>query len=820
MDVEVKSKDAEISVKSLNFKDILVQKRDGRVEKFDVNKIHTVLEHACAGITGVSVSDVVMAARLTFYDGMSSSDIHRSLTKAAADLISEDSPNYQTVAGRLLNFDIRKMAWGGMNPPRLYDHITRMVSLGFYSDDLLTHYDEQAWDKMNGIIDHAKDLKMSHIGVAEYMTKYSVRDRSRSDLFPLETPQITYILIAALKCIDTKAIKDIKSYYGDISNHNISLPTPIMAGLRTSVKQYSSCVLIESADSLNSIIDTSGAIIRYVSKKAGIGLCASAIRAEGDKIGNGEVKHTGVIPFFRYYESSVKSCSQGGVRGGSATLYVSLWHPEIENILVLKNNKGTQDTRVRKLDYGIQINDYLYQRLVDEKNITLFSPGDVPDMYEAFFADKAKFAKLYEKYEADPTIKKRTISAQELFSKLMVERKDTGRIYIFNVDNVNDHSSFLEPIRMSNLCAEITLPTSPVGQVSQTKVNVTKDRLFDFMQETYANSSVNKVVPVEDLGDSFEMLVEEDTGRIALCTLSAMNLGNIKSLDDLEGWMYNAVKGLDNLLEYQSYPLPAAHQATLDYRPLGIGVINLAYYLAKNGFKYGDDGANQLIHDTFEAIQFYGIKASIQLAKERGPCRLWKKTKYGQGLLPIDHYNKNVDKLVAPNYKLDWESLRPDLLKYGIRNATITALMPAESSAKISNSTNGVEPIRSLVTVKGNKANISRQVAPAMTKLKNKYDLLWDMRSMAGVIKTMAVIQKFVDQSISTNLSYNPLHWPDGKIPISVMLKDVLLCNKFGIKTLYYHNTNDNRDEDMVDADKVEELAEELVEEVCDSCTI
>lgn len=768
--------------KSLNFKEILVKKRDGSLEAFNADKIHKMLERSCEDLTGVSVSDVVMAAHLTFFDGMTSQEIHGAITKAAADLITETNPNYQYVAGRLLNYDLRKTAWGGMAPPNLYDHVVKMANRGFYDESLLEMYDVAAWNKMNEIIDHDRDLRMSHIGVSEYTTKYSVRDRSEVKFTPLETPQITYMMIAAIMCSDTKSIKDIRSYYNDISNFNISLPTPIMAGMRTSDKQFSSCVLIECGDDLDSIGATASAIMKYISKKAGIGIGASAIRAEGSSVGKAKaVKHTGVVPFYRVFESSVKSCSQGGVRGGSATLYTMLWHLEIEDIIVLKNNKGTPDSRVRKLDYGIQINNFLYERLVTGGNVTLFSPHDTPGLHDAFFADKAKFAELYVKYENDPSIRKKTVPAAELFGKVMMERKDTGRIYIFNVDNVNDHSSFLEPIKMSNLCAEITLPT----------------------------------VPLQHLYD--------ENGRIALCTLSAMNLGNIKSLDDLEGWMYNAVKGLDNLLDYQEYPLPAAYESNLDYRPLGIGVINLAYYLAKNGVKYGEPEANQLIHDTFEAIQFYGIKASIQLAKERGPCREWKKTKYGQGLLPIDHYNKNVDQLVKPNYKLDWESLRPDLLKYGIRNATITALMPAESSAKVSNSTNGVEPVRALITVKGNKSNVSKQVVPEIVKLKNRYDFLWDMTSMAGVIKTMAVIQKFVDQSISTNLSYNPAHFPDGMISMGTMLKDLLLCNKFGIKTLYYHNTNDQRDVSMVDDDKVtvvESLPQEQEEDVCDSCTI
>lgn len=809
--------------KSLNFKEILVKKRDGTLEAFNADKIHKMLERSCEDLTGVSVSDVVMAAHLTFFDGMTSQEIHGAITKAAADLITEANPNYQYVAGRLLNYDLRKTAWGGMAPPNLYDYVVKMVSKGFYDEELLKMYDAAAWNKMNEIIDHDRDLKMSHIGVNEYVTKYSVRDRSETKFTPLETPQITYMMIAAIMCSDTKSIKDIRSYYNDISNFHISLPTPIMAGMRTSDKQFSSCVLIECGDNLDSIGASASAIMKYISKKAGIGIGASAIRAEGSSVGKAKaVKHTGVVPFYRVFESSVKSCSQGGVRGGSATLYTMIWHLEIEDIIVLKNNKGTPDSRVRKLDYGIQINDFLYDRLATGGNITLFSPHDTPGLHDAFFADKEKFAELYVKYENDPSIRKKTVPAPELFAKIMMERKDTGRIYIFNVDNVNDHSSFLDPIKMSNLCAEITLPTVALGTVEKKSLIVPHADFLETVRATTEDRSVNGFTLGQHTAETVEMIVDHDAARIALCTLSAMNLGNIRSLDDLEGWMYNAVKGLDNLLSYQDYPVSASYEAMLDYRPLGIGVINLAYYLAKNGVKYGEPEANQLIHDTFEAIQFYGIKASIQLAKERGPCRLWKRTKYGQGLLPIDHYNKNVDQLVKPTYKLDWESLRPDLLKYGIRNATITALMPAESSAKVSNSTNGVEPVRALITTKGNKANVSKQVVPEIVKLKNRYDFLWDMKSMAGIIKTMAVIQKFVDQSISTNLSYNPAHFEGEMISMKVMLKDLLLCNKFGIKTLYYHNTNDQRDVSMVDESKavVVESTETLQEEACDSCTI
>lgn len=770
---------------------ISVKKRNGKFETFNIEKIHKMVEIACEGLAGVSVSDIEMQAHLSFVNGITTTEIHRAITKAAADLISEAAPNYQYVAGRLLNYDIRKSAWGGMNPPRLYDHVVKMVKDGYYTPELLHNYSEEEWDKLDGYIDHDRDLSMVHIGVNEYLTKYAVRDRSLNGVEPLETPQLTYMIIAAVLMHEDVAstsdrnLKAIKSYYNDISTHNISLPTPIMAGIRTIDKQGSSCVLIECADTLKSIGATSNAIMEYISQKAGIGIGASAIRAEGSPVGkNKGKKHTGVTPYFRLFESAVKSCSQGGVRGGSATLYTMLWHLEIEDILVLKNNKGTQDNRVRKIDYGIQINNYLYNRFIQNKEITLFSPHDVKDLYQAFFADQKKFAELYEKYEQDPKIRKKKVNARELFVKLMTERKETGRIYIFNVDNANDHSSFLVPITQSNLCAEITLPTKPLTH------------LYD------------------------------EEGEIALCSLSAINLGNIKSFDDLESICRNAVRGLDNLLSYQDYMVPAAKTSTMKYRPLGIGVINLAYYLAKNGYKYADAEAHKLIHDTMEAIQYYCIKASIELAKEKGACLALSDTKYGHGLLPIDHYNKNVDEIVAPKYNLNWEWLRKELKKHGIRNATLTALMPAETSAKISNATNGVEPVRSLITTKSNKANVSRQVVPEYSRLKNKYDLLWDMKSNEGVIKSMAVIQKFVDQSISTNNNYNPAHYPNGEIPMSVLLKDLFTCNKYGLKTLYYLNTNDQRDVEVEDTkrQKLEVQPEagvmEHAEDDCDSCKI
>lgn len=771
-----------------NMDTISVRKRNGKNEIFNIDKIHKMVEIACDGLSNVSVSDVEMQAHLSFHDGITTTEIHRAIIKSAADLISESATNYQYVAGRLLNYDIRKSAWGGAIPPRLYDHVTKMVNTGYYTTDLLEFYTEKEWNKLNSFIDHDRDLGMEYIAVMEYLSKYAVRDRSLSELFPLETPQLTYMLISAILMYDdflsdNRNLTPVKNYYNHISLKSFTQPTPIMAGIRTPTKQGSSCVLISVDDTLDSICASSSAIVKYISKKAGIGLDVSRIRAEGSPVGKEKgVKHTGLIPYLKLFESSVKSCSQGGVRGGSATTFFQLWHYEIEDLLVLKNNKGTADNRVRKMDYGIQINNYLYNRFIQNKDITLFSPHDVTDMYDAFFSDQIKFAELYEKYEADPTIRKKAINARELFTKLMVERKETGRIYIFNVDNVNNHSTFNVPITQSNLCMEITLPT----------------------------------VPLQDLNDI--------NGEIALCTLSSINLGSVKVLDDLESICRSAIRGLDNLLSYQSYMVPAAKTSTDLYRTLGVGITNLAYYLAKHGYKYSDPEAHQLLHDTMEAISYYCIKASVELAKEKGACAGLKNTKFGDGLLPIDHYNKNVDEIVKPVYKLDWEALRKDLKTYGIRNATLLAVAPVETSSKILNSTNGVEPVRSLITTKSNKSNTTRQVVPEFSKLKNKYDLLWDMKNNDGIIKCMAVIQKFVCQSISTNINYNPAHYDNGEIPMSVLLKDTLSCNKYGIKTLYYLNVNDQRDVVLVDEPKqtIDNNSEEdhNDESTCDSCAI
>lgn len=758
---------------------ILVTKRDGNKEPLDLEKLHQVLFWATEDITGVSVSDIEMNSKIQFFDGITTKDIHETMIKAAADLISADTPNYQYVAARLMVFNLRKEVLGQFEPMALRTFVELNVGRGLYDPSLLELYTDEEFRQLDKIVKHERDMDLTYAAMKQFEGKYLVQSRDTGAIY--ETPQYAYILMAAamFSTYPTETrMQYIKEFYEAVSTHKISLPTPIMAGVRTPDRQYSSCVLIECDDSLDSIIATTGSIIKYISNKAGIGIGAGRIRAEGSKIRKGHAVHTGVTPFFRLFQSAVKSCSQGGVRGGAATLYVPLWHEEIEDILVLKNNKGTEDNRVRRLDYGIQLNKLMYERFIKDGDITIFSPHHVPDLYDAFFEDQDKFEQLYVKYENDRKTPKKKIRARELFSDLISERAETGRIYFMNVDHANTHSSFTVPVRMSNLCCEIDLPTKPLN----------------------------------DLHDP--------DGEIALCTLSAINLGSISlsNMDDIEERCALAVRSLDQLLSYQDYPVLAAEKATKARRPLGVGVINLAYYLAKNGTSYSDPAALRLVHETFEALSFYLIKASMELAKEFGPCEWFHETKYAQGILPIDTYKKDVDELCDPTLNLDWEWLRGEILKHGMRNSTVMALMPAETSAQISNATNGIEPPRALVSIKESKNGVIRQVVPEIQKLKNKYELLWEMPSMEGYIKMVGVMQKFIDQGISGNTSYNPANFEGAKVPMSLMLKDFLMAYKYGWKQGYYHNTNDGKsDEDLPD---LEQADIDPQDEECDSCNL
>lgn len=740
---------------------IKVTKRDGRLEDINLDKIHRVVTWAAEGLQNVSVSQVELKSHIQFYNGIRTDDIHETIIKAAADLISQDTPDYQYLAARLAIFHLRKIAYGEFEPPHLYDHVKKLTEAGKYDRHIIADYSREEFDELDAYIDHSRDMTFSYAAVKQLEGKYLVQNRVTRQIY--ETPQFLYILVAM--CLFSKYPKEtrldyVKRFYDAVSTFKVSLPTPIMSGVRTPTRQFSSCVLIECDDSLDSINATTSAIVKYVSQRAGIGINAGRIRGLGSEIRGGEAQHTGCIPFFKMFQAAVKSCSQGGVRGGAATLFYPLWHIEAESLLVLKNNRGVEDNRIRQLDYGVQINRLLYTRLIKGGNITLFSPNEVPGLYDAFFADQDEFERLYTQYEQDPNIRKRTLPATELFSTLMQERAGTGRIYIQNVDHCNTHSPFdprVAPVHQSNLCMEIALPTKPLDNIN------------------------------------------DPNGEIALCTLSAFNLGALNNLDELEELADLTVRALDALLDYQDYPVAAARTATMNRRTLGIGVINYAYYLAKNGVRYSDDSALGLTHRTFEAMQYYLLKASVNLAKEYGACPLFNQTVYSQGKLPIDTYKKDLDAVCNEPLHYDWESLRADIVKYGLRNSTLTALMPSETSSQIANATNGIEPPRGLVTVKASKDGILKQVVPEFETLKDAYETLWQLPGNEGYLKLVGVMQKFVDQSISANTAYDPGKFEGNKVSMKQMLKDLLTAYKYGVKTLYYHNTRDGADDTQTD---------------------
>jgi len=761
---------------------IKVQKRSGTIEELDLDKIHVMVEHACSGLAGVSQSQVEMNANLQFFDGIQTSDIQEILVRSANDLISLDNPNYQYVAARLLLFGLRKSVYGEHpdRRPTLLEHIKKTLDLGVYDSLVLDSYTEEEIEQLDDMIDHERDLLFTYAGLRQVADKYLVQDRSSGQIY--ETPQFMYIMIAAtLFCNYPSDIRltYIRKYYNAISKHKINIPTPIMAGVRTPLKQFASCVLIDSDDTLDSIFSSDMAIGRYVAQRAGIGINAGRIRGINSKIRGGEVAHTGIIPFLKKFESTVRCCTQNGIRGGSATVHFPIWHQEIEDIIVLKNNKGTEDNRVRKLDYSIQISKLFYERFIANEEISLFSPHDVPGLYDTFGTDR--FDDLYVAYERDTSIPRKSIGAQELILDLLKERAETGRVYIMNIDHCNSHSSFKDKVNMSNLCQEITLPTDPIQHI-------------------------------------------DGEGEIALCILSAINVGKLKNLDDLEELCDLAVRGLDALIDYQEYPVKAAEISTVNRRSLGIGYIGLAHYLAKHGYKYDQQEAWESVHNLTEAFQYYLLKSSNQLAKEKGACGYFHRTKYADGILPIDTYKQDVDEIVSHKLNYDWESLRASILKYGLRNSTLSAQMPSESSSVVSNATNGIEPPRDYLSVKKSKKGPLKQIVPQYQTLKNNYTLLWDMSSNAGYINIVAVMQKFFDQAISGNWSYNPENYEDNQVPVSVMAQDFLMTYKYGWKTSYYQNTYDaKRDEDAPQKSaKVESLIDELMnaDDDCDSCKV
>ena len=759
-----------------------VVKRNGNTESLDLNKLHVMVEEACKDLAGVSASQVEMKSGIQFFDGISTAEIQEILIRSASDLIDLDHPNYQFVAARLLLFATRKQLYGRMHEtPHVRKHVEQCVNKGIYDPEILNLYTDEEFDKLESFIDHERDFLFTYAGLRQVVDKYLVQDRSSGTLY--ETPQFMYLLIAAT--IFSKYPKEtrldyVKKYYDAISKHKINIPTPIMAGVRTPLRQYASCVLVDVDDSLDSIFSSDMAIGRYVAQRAGIGINAGRIRGINSKIRGGEVQHTGVVPFLKKFESTVRCCTQNGIRGGSATVHFPIWHQEIEDILVLKNNKGTEDNRVRKLDYSIQISKIFYERFIKNEDISLFIPHDDSGLYDAF--GTPEFDELYVGYERDESIPRKTIGGQELFFDLLKERAETGIIYIMNIDHCNSHSSFMDKVEMSNLCQEITLPTKPLQHI------------------------------------------DDEDGEIALCILSAINVGKIRDLEDLSVLCDLAVRGLDELIDFQGYPVRAAEIATRARRSLGIGYIGLAHYLAKHQASYNSSEAWKLVHDLTEAFQYYLIRSTVDLAKEKGACEYSHRTKYGNGILPIDTYKKEVDEIVPNELHYDWDSLREDVKKYGVRNSTLSAQMPSESSSVVSNATNGIEPPRGYLSIKKSKQGPLKQIVPQYGTLKNHYDLLWEMESNRGYINIVAVMQKFFDQAISGNWSYNPKHYPNNEIPVSVMAQDLLTTYKYGWKTSYYQNTYD------IKTDEVEESTESLdtlisqlaqaEEEECESCKI
>lgn len=752
---------------------INVVKRNGSIEPLDLNKIHVMVDEACRDLSGVSASQVEMQSGIQFFDGIKTSEIQEILIKSASDLISLDHPNYQYVAARLLLFSIRKNIFDGSKTfPVLYDHYNNITKLGFYDGSLTNLYDLDEFNLANSYIDQGRDYLFTYAGLREIVDKYLVQDRTIKKVF--ETPQYMYILVSMVtfsRYPKEKRMQYVKRYYDALSKHKINIPTPVNAGVRTTKKQYASCTLLDCGDSLRSIEATLIALMRYVSAKSGIGLNVGRIRGLGSKIRNGEVIHTGIVPFIKAFEGVLNSCSQGGLRKGSATLFFPIWHQEVEDLIVLKNEKGNEENRARSLDYAVSISKIFYERFIQDKEITLFSPHDCPDLYESFGTDS--FDDLYCQYESDPAIPKRKVRAQELILKILNERSDTGRVYILNIDHANTHSPYLKTIRMSNLCLEICLLTEPINHIDDTN------------------------------------------GLIALCILSALNIGVIKSEKEFEECCELVVRSLDELIDIQEYPVEAAEIATRKYRPLGIGFIGFAHYLAKLGFKYEDEKGWDATHRLSESLQYYLLKASNQLAREKGVCEGFSDTKYSKGILPIDTYKKDIDEICNTELQHDWESLRQDIIKYGLRNTTLTAQMPSETSSKTSNATNGIEPPRGFLSIKRK----IKQIVPQYSTLKNNYTLLWDMKSNEGYFNIVAVMQKFFDQAISANWSYNPEHYPDKKVPMSVVANDFLQAYKKGHKTAYYMNTYDGKKDDMILDDLINEILEQE-EEDCDSCKI
>lgn len=751
---------------------INVIKSSGVSQSFDPQKIIKVLSWAAEG-TSVDPYELYENIKSYLRDGMTTDDIQTIVIKAAANSISVEEPDYQYVAARCLMFALRKHVYGQYEPRSFIDHISYCVNEGKYDPELLSKYSAEEITFLESKIKHERDMEFTYSGAMQLKEKYLVKDKTTGQIY--ETPQFAFMTIGMALHQDEPVdrLKHVIRFYEAVSTRQISLPTPIMAGCRTPTRQFSSCVVIEAGDSLKSINKASASIVEYISKRAGIGINVGMIRAEGSKIGTGEVRHTGVIPFWKHFQTAVKSCSQGGIRGGAATAYYPIWHLEVENLLVLKNNKGVEENRIRHMDYGVQLNDLMMERFGKNDYITLFSPHEMGgELYYSYFKDQDRFRELYEAAEKDPNIRKKRIKARELFELLMTERSGTARIYVQFIDNTNNYTPFIRekaPIRQSNLCCEIAIPTNDVNSPD---------------------------------------------AEIGLCTLSAFVLDNFdwQDQDKINELAEIQVRALDNLLDYQGYPVPEAEKAK-KRRNLGVGVTNYAAWLASNFASYED--ANDLTHELFERLQYGLIKASIKLAKEKGPCEYYSDTRWSRGELPIDWYNKKIDQIAAPKYVCDWSSLRENLKLFGIRNSTLSALMPCESSSQVSNSTNGIEPPRGPVSVKESKEGSFNQVVPNIEHNIDLYDYTWKLAKKGNkpYLTQVAIMLKWVCQSASANTYYDPQIFPKGKVPMSVMIDDLLYFWYFGGKNFYYHNTRDGSgtDDYEIETPKAED---------CSSCKL
>ena len=776
---------------------ITVVKRSGSRVPLDISKIQRQVYLACKNIDAVSPSMIEIKAQLEFHDGMTTETIDELLLKAMVDLIDEtenpeiNNVNYQYVAGRQMVSMLRKKAYGQYEPPKLYEIVKRNIDLGLYTPELLNWYSEDEWNIIDLFIDHDKDTQYTYAAIAQLAEKYLVQNRATGKLY--ESPQIRYAVAAATafhaEPKETR-LKYVKEYYECASDGHFTLATPVLAGLGTTTKQFSSCVLISSDDTLDSIFAAGEMMAKYASKRAGIGLEIGRIRPLGAPIRNGEIKHTGMIPFLKKWFADLRSCSQGGIRNASCTVTFPVWHYQFEDLIVLKNNQGTEENRVRQMDYSVVVNKMFWNRYKNNQSITLFDPHEVQDLYEAYYRDSDEFEQLYLKYERDPKIKKKVLPAEEIFKNgILKERTDTGRIYLVNIDNVINQGPFItktDPIYQSNLCQEILLPTKPFQRI------------------------------------------EDPNGRIALCTLGSINWGSFRTPQEMRKACRILVRSLSNLLQYQDFLSIQSQLANKDFEPLGVGVTNLAYWHARRGLKYGTAESLAEVKRWIEHQAYFLTETSVELAQERGACERSQYTWYGQGVFPWERRAKGVNELTDFTPSLDWESLRTRLKTYGIRNATLMAVAPVESSSVVLNSTNGIEMPMELISVKESKAGSFVQVVPEYKRLKNRYQLMWDQTDCVDYLKTAAVLAAYIDQSLSTNTFYNPAHYSNNKVPGTIVAKNLMLAYKWGIKTIYYslinkvgakvNITGTNSTANINAADNV--VIYEELEENCDSCVL